>query len=51
MQKMCGLHFFDEALEPHSWRQNRSGKKKIGLKEDPFGRLIDYDLKYSIEGV
>jgi len=33
MQKMCGLRFFDEALEPHSWSQNRSEeeKKKIGL--------------------
>ena len=36
------LRFFDEALEPHSWRQNRSGKKKIGLKEDPFGRPPDH---------
>jgi len=39
-------------LEPHSWRQNRSGKKKkISLEKDLFGKLIDFDLKYSIEGL
>jgi len=26
-------------------------EEKIGLKEDPFGQFIAYDLKYSIEGL